>query len=97
LSGDPGDDALSGGEGDDFIVATTSNPEPGERDTVDCGKGDDVVIADSNDEIAANCERVLQDLDSASVRAAVQAAEADPERTLETFRKFQRESAVRQQ
>lgn len=53
LYGGPGDDVMIGGAGDDFIEAAG-----GGRDHVSCGPGEDLVNADAEDVIAANCETV---------------------------------------
>jgi hypothetical protein len=53
LVGGPGRDELLGGRGDDTI-----NARDGERDTVRCGPGDDVVVADDRDVVPAGCEQV---------------------------------------
>jgi len=52
---DPGDgtDRVDAGAGDDQIDATG-----GEKDTVKCGDGSDVVLADSLDKVAEDCEAV---------------------------------------
>lgn len=51
VDGGPGRDRLGGGPGDDVIRARDGAP-----DVVDCGEGDDLVIADSRDTLR-NCER----------------------------------------
>jgi hypothetical protein len=79
LSGDGGDDRLDGDRGDDRIDATGGrdrvfggnggdriDAEDGKRDRIDCGRGDDVVIADRRDRLE-RCERVRG---NASRRAA---------------------------
>lgn len=53
LWGDTGRDRISGGSGDDLVHAAD-----GRVDTVNCGSGEDRVIADRSDRIARNCERV---------------------------------------
>ena len=50
---DDGGDLLSGGRGPDRIDA-----RDGHRDTVDCGGGQDVVLADAKDDVHADCEVV---------------------------------------
>ena len=45
-------DKLSGGPGADRF-----HTRDGERDTIDCGDGFDVVVADRVDQVAGNCER----------------------------------------
>jgi hypothetical protein len=49
------DDVLSGGEGDDLLIA---DHVPAVRDIVSCGGGFDRVVADSKDVVADDCERV---------------------------------------
>ena len=44
---------IAGGSGDDRI-----NVVRGEIDTVRCGSGHDVVLADGHDRVAADCEDV---------------------------------------
>ena len=46
---------LSGGDGDDALI---SNNRPATRDVVSCGRGFDIVVADSEDLVAPDCERV---------------------------------------
>ena len=67
LKGSWAGDTLTGGPGSDLIDADDSlNPgddtvriRDGERDeVVDCGGGNDTVIADFADQVAANCENV---------------------------------------
>jgi hypothetical protein len=53
LTGGAGSDSLFGGEGDDHLVA-----RDGEADAVTCGPGDDTVVADAEDQVAADCEHV---------------------------------------
>lgn len=53
LIGGRGSDVLSGGLGNDAILA-----RDGERDTVLCGAGRDIVEADRRDRIARDCEAV---------------------------------------
>lgn len=53
LDGGAGDDRLDGGAGDDVVRARDGSP-----DRVACGSGDDQVVADQLDEVAADCERV---------------------------------------
>jgi Ca2+-binding RTX toxin-like protein len=52
LAGD-GRDQVTGGEGDDRIYA-----KDGSRDTIRCGRGEDVVYADWRDSVARDCERI---------------------------------------
>jgi hypothetical protein len=60
--GDP--DLLVGGPGRDRIdagpFADTVRARDGWRDTIDCGPGLDTVEADTNDVVAADCERVTR-------------------------------------
>jgi hypothetical protein len=73
ILGGAGDDRLYGGSGNDVITAgsgadkvdagsgsDTVDVADGERDTVDCGAGNDRVIADAVDVIAKSCEVVTQ-------------------------------------
>jgi Ca2+-binding RTX toxin-like protein len=53
LEGGKGKDTLRGGDGSDSILA-----RDGEADTVDCGAGEDSVVADALDVVAGNCEKV---------------------------------------
>jgi Ca2+-binding RTX toxin-like protein len=46
---------LSGGEGDDALIAKN---RPARRDVVSCGGGFDLVVADTKDLVAPDCERV---------------------------------------
>lgn len=57
LDGGAGRDVLSGGAGHDYIV---SKERGSERDTVVCGPGRDRVLADRNDNVARDCERVTR-------------------------------------
>jgi Tol biopolymer transport system component len=50
-----GRDKVMGGDGADVILV-----HDGERDTVDCGSGTDVVLADPIDVVAKNCEQVIR-------------------------------------
>jgi hypothetical protein len=62
LSGAGGADVLDGGGGDDAIDATVQGPQasdgPDGPDTVTCGTGNDDVVADENDKVGVDCERV---------------------------------------
>jgi hypothetical protein len=62
LAGSGGADVLAGGGGDDTIDATLQDPQasggPDGADTVACGAGNDVVVADENDKVAVDCEKV---------------------------------------
>lgn len=53
--GDPVGDTLHGENGNDTI-----HVRDGEVDNVDCGPGNDTVIADTFDNVASDCERVLR-------------------------------------
>ena len=52
LEGKAGPDRLDGGEGDDTLVS-----RDGEVDVLACGNGADRVVADPQDNLAADCER----------------------------------------
>jgi hypothetical protein len=56
LVGGPGRDRLSGGAGHDNIDARDGTGD----DTVTCGGGYDVVMADRGDHVAGDCERVIR-------------------------------------
>jgi Ca2+-binding RTX toxin-like protein len=62
LFGEAGKDKLVGSKGKDFLVGGKGKDKfkvkGGGADRVNCGKGEDVVIASAKDKIAANCERV---------------------------------------
>ena len=49
-------DRLSGGPGDDFLDAV-SWPDSS-ADTLECGTGEDAVVADPRDDVDGDCERV---------------------------------------
>jgi Ca2+-binding RTX toxin-like protein len=53
LDGGPGSDSVTGGDGDDTMRA-----RDGLRDAAGCGAGADSVVADVEDEVGADCERV---------------------------------------
>ena len=53
--GGPGRDTLVAGDGGDVVLA-----RDGRRDSVSCGRGRDVVVADRLDRVGADCERVLR-------------------------------------
>jgi hypothetical protein len=55
LDGGRGEDEIAGGDGDDWIK---SRGDGGDADNITCGEGEDTVRADSNDVVAADCERV---------------------------------------
>jgi Ca2+-binding RTX toxin-like protein len=60
LTGSGGADVLDGGGGDDSIDATVQDLRDGPDgpDTVTCGAGNDEVMADANDKVAVDCERI---------------------------------------
>jgi RTX calcium-binding nonapeptide repeat (4 copies) len=58
LDGGPGRDLLLGGPGDDRIAADYD----GARDTVRCGAGRDLAVADLDDVVGASCETVTRRL-----------------------------------
>lgn len=62
ISGDAGNDVLRGGRGEDLLLGGGGNDRiyarDGERDTINCGKGRDVVWADAIDVITGGCEVV---------------------------------------
>jgi Ca2+-binding RTX toxin-like protein len=62
LDGGGGGDTITGGGGRDAVKGGTGGDtlrvRDGLRDTVNCGTGSDLVIADSRDSVASNCERV---------------------------------------
>jgi Ca2+-binding RTX toxin-like protein len=76
LIGDTGTDTIKGGPDTDIVFAedevhqqtpgenaqveVNGNPE---QDTITCGKGTDTVYADEIDEVAADCERVEQNVE----------------------------------
>jgi Ca2+-binding RTX toxin-like protein len=74
IFGSPGVDAVSGGAGNDTVDVSGNGP----ADRVSCESGRDVVYADADDVIAANCELVLGGpLDTAGpVAEALAAADA---------------------
>jgi Ca2+-binding RTX toxin-like protein len=55
IYGGPGNDSIEAGAGDDFIDA-----RDGEADQIDCGSGNDTVLADAIDTVASNCETVTR-------------------------------------
>jgi Ca2+-binding RTX toxin-like protein len=55
LAGGPGADTISGGGGDDVVKA-----RDGFRDRIRCGGGRDFVLADRQDVVARDCERVVR-------------------------------------
>lgn len=65
LEGDAGNDLLVGGEGHDFIDAAFGDG-PADRDRVRCGPGFDEVVAQVEDDVAADCESVELVASSAS-------------------------------
>jgi hypothetical protein len=62
LTGSGGADVLDGGGGDDSIDATLQAAQasdgPDGPDTVTCGAGNDVVVADESDRVGVDCERI---------------------------------------
>lgn len=62
LVGGPGKDRLDGQAGNDIIIAGAGKDiikaRDGRQDTINCGTGRDVVIADRKDRVARNCEVV---------------------------------------
>jgi Ca2+-binding RTX toxin-like protein len=52
-----GRDTISGGAGNDYIV---SKERGSERDVVRCGSGKDKVLADKNDRVSKDCEKVTR-------------------------------------
>jgi Ca2+-binding RTX toxin-like protein len=62
LFGGDGPDRIFGGPGSDTIVAGRGNDRvgvrDGERDRITCGKGRDIVLADSLDVASRDCESV---------------------------------------
>jgi Ca2+-binding RTX toxin-like protein len=67
LTGSGGADVLDGGGGDDSIDATVQDAQggPDGPDTVTCGAGNDEVVADSNDKVGVDCERIRVGLSGA--------------------------------
>lgn len=55
IAGRGGEDDLHGGPGNDVLLA-----RDGGRDRVDCGRGRDSVVADRDDRVARDCERVIR-------------------------------------
>jgi hypothetical protein len=51
-----GDDAISSGEGDDYIYVDDFDG----GDTVDCGEGEDTVRFNGSDSINDNCETKVE-------------------------------------
>ena len=62
LNGGAGADILIGGPGLDILRGSAGNDtvraQDGQRDTIDCGTGRDIVYADRADRVAKNCERI---------------------------------------
>ena len=58
LDGGPGRDLLLGGPGDDRLAASYD----GARDTLRCGAGRDLAVADLEDAVGASCETVTRRL-----------------------------------
>lgn len=65
ISGDAGNDVIRGGPGVDVLLGGAGNDRiyarDGEPDTIACGKGRDIVWADSIDVVTADCEIVNVD------------------------------------
>jgi Ca2+-binding RTX toxin-like protein len=59
MFGHDGRDTFIGGEGDDFIDAVFFEENFPEKDTIDCGPGNDTVKADRLDTVK-NCEKVTR-------------------------------------
>jgi hypothetical protein len=57
---------LSGGDGDDALIA---NNRPARRDVVSCGGGFDLVVADTKDLVAPDCERVRRGVSEQEIGA----------------------------
>ena len=70
LNGGVGDDRMNGGAGDDRINAQDRRGRRDARDVIDCGGGDDTVIADSDDIVRSNCEHVTRAADDNGVDPA---------------------------
>ncbi len=77
LEGGPGRDSLSGSDGDDRLSAHAD----GARDAVRCGEGTDVVNAELQDTVAADCEVVSRQLsrDPTTSFDAQHATEVEPD------------------
>jgi Ca2+-binding RTX toxin-like protein len=73
IVGGPGDDTLLGGAGNDVIVGgpgsdriaggigrDTIRTVDGEVDHISCGAGRDRVLADAQDDVAGDCEKVVR-------------------------------------
>ncbi len=62
VSGNGGDDRVEGGRGEDRLFGRDGNDRifvrDGVRDVVDCGSGNDRVVADRADSVRGNCESV---------------------------------------
>ena len=70
LTDDRGTDRFAGGAGDDRINARDRRGRHDARDIVDCGAGDDTVIADDDDLVRSNCEHVTRVADDNGVDPA---------------------------
>lgn len=75
LTGSGGADVLSGGGGSDSINARLQDT-PADTDTVTCGAGDDVVVANENDTVAVDCERIRVGLSGPELILDTRAARA---------------------
>jgi Ca2+-binding RTX toxin-like protein len=73
INGGPGDDTLLGGAGSDIIIGgkgsdriaggfgrDTIRAVDGELDHISCGAGRDRVVADAQDDVAGDCEKVVR-------------------------------------
>lgn len=49
---------VSGGKGNDIIYVNDRRRDEGDRDTVKCGTGKDKVVANKDDKVARDCEKV---------------------------------------
>src|SRR5215213_1404262 len=71
LLGGPGNDGVLGGEDSDTLIGGESNDvldlinKPAKRDVVTCGGGFDQVLADTEDAVAPDCEKVAVGLSAA--------------------------------
>ncbi|WP_157592687.1 Ig-like domain-containing protein [Solirubrobacter soli] len=66
LAGGDGGDTITGGRGSDVLIGNGGddllNARDGEPDRVECGTGNDVVIADQYDQVGDSCESVAREL-----------------------------------
>lgn len=98
LLGGDGSDALKGGQdsdsfdagpGDDYVDAT-DDETPGSVDTIVCGDGEDEVLANASDDVAADCEHVTRVPDAAAAPSAKQLRTARADLTAERARFWNR-------